>query len=520
MDGFRETAKDGSFELPPLARSRAPYTLEAGAEGYLDWERSGLPAEDNRSLRIVLDRGATVSGRVLEEETRQPVPGAKVTFLVQGSSSSRGVSFDARVDQEGAFSEGGLDPGTYTVRAYAKGGSTPPVTVSITAAEPHDLGELLLSGHPAVKGVLVLPGNEVLSATPSVRLERYLNFREVSTELNARSLEGSVDGEGAFVIRGAAAGRYRLVASDGIWKKTLGPITVDAEDVDLGKVQLGKPCSIRGRVVRTDGNSASSWRITLATQAFDFGPPTAFTEEDGSFVFDDLAPGVYRLQAYPPLKLMPEADQRVELAPGQEAEVIVPVGGVTVTAFVQVEGRPAGAAKVGLMGQGDAVFDSGVVSVNSEWGRVILGLPSIPHLGTADATGLVTIEGVSPGLNQATLHYSDMDYKMPVTIPPSPQAPPTWSFKGMELTGTVLDPQGAGAPEVLVTLGYQGVGANPQNTTATDGQGNFRMTGLGEGTVVLGARNEKGQTATATVTLTADKPPEPVVLKLGAGGRK
>ena len=112
------------------------------------------------------------------------------------------------------------------------------MTVVITATEPHDLGELLLSGHPAVKGVLVLPGNEVLSASPSVRLERILNFREVDRVLNARTLEGSVDAEGAFVIRGAAAGRYRLVASDGIWKKTLGPVNMESDDVDLGKVLL------------------------------------------------------------------------------------------------------------------------------------------------------------------------------------------------------------------------------------------------------------------------------------------
>ena len=519
-DDFHETAKDGAFELPPLARSGAPYTLEAGADGYLDREITDLPAQDNRALRVVLERGATVRGRVLDEETRQPVPDAKVTFHVQGSSSSRGVSFDAKLDQEGAFAEGGLDPGSYTVRAYAKGGSANPVTVAITATEPHDLGDLLLSGHPAVKGVLALPGGETLSANPSVRLERFLNFKEVVTALNARSLEGSIDAEGAFVIRGAAAGRYRLVASDGIWKKTVAPVAVESEDVDLGNILLEKPCSLRGRVVRTDGRSASSWRITLATQAFDFDPPTAFTEEDGAFDFEDLAPGAYRLQAYPPLKLMPEADQRVELAPGQEAEVIVPVGGVTVTAFVQVEGRPAGAAEVSLIGQSDAVFESGVVVMNSEWGKVVLGLPSIAHRGESDATGQITIEGVSPGLNQAMLHFNDMEYKMPVTIPPSPQAPLTWNFRGMELRGTVLDPQGSGAPKILVALGYQGVGANPANTAFTDGEGNFRMTGLGAGTVLLGCRNEGGLTATATVTLTAGKAPEPVVMKLGAGAGK
>ena len=511
------TGKDGAFQLPPLARSGAPYTLSVGADGYLDRDVKDLPAKDNRALHIVLERGATISGRVLDEETRQPVSDAKVTFHVQGTSSSRGVSFDAKVDQDGAFAEAGLDPGSYTVRAYAKDGTASPVTVLITATEPHDLGDLLLSGHPAVKGVLALPGDEAVSAGASVHLERDLNFKEVVTALNARNLEGSVDSDGAFVIRGVAAGRYRLVASDGLWKKTIHPVAVETQDVDVGRILLEKPSSIRGSLVRSDGKSVSSWRITLTTQAFDFNPSTAFTEEDGTFTFLDLTPGVYRLQAYAPLKLMPEADQRVELMAGREAEVIVPVGGMTVTAFVQVEGRPAGGAAVGLSCPSDAVFESGVVAVNSEWGNVILGLPSLPRSGVADAAGQVTIEGVSPGLGQATLRYNDMDYKMPVTIPSPPPAYLSWNFRGMEINGTVLDPQGKGAPNILVALGYQGVGANPQNAAMTDGQGHFRMTGLGEGTVVLGCRNEEGLAATATVTLTAKGAPGPVVLQLKAG---
>jgi len=111
LGGFRQTAKDGTFELPPLARSRAPYTLEAGADGYLDREMKDLPAQDNRSLRVVLEHGATVSGRVLDEETRQPIPDSKVTFHAQGSTSSRGVSFRCQGRSEGRLRREGTGPG-------------------------------------------------------------------------------------------------------------------------------------------------------------------------------------------------------------------------------------------------------------------------------------------------------------------------------------------------------------------------------------------------------------------------
>lgn len=509
-----DAGKDGAFELPPMAASDGPFTLTAGADGYIAKEMDDVPPKDSRTLRFVLNGGAAVTGRVVDEETHQPVPEAKVTFLAGQIEKLRPVSFDAKVNPDGTFTVAGLYPGTYTVRACASESTSPAVPLTIVATEPHDLGELSLSGHPMVKGRLVLPEGQSLSSSASVHLERLINFREVTAELSSRTLEGSVGEGGSFAIRAAAAGRYRLVASDGERRKVVSPVAVDKDDVDVGSILLEKPCAIRGHLVRKGGQSASPWRVTLATQAFDFDPPTAFATEDGVFSFDDLAAGVYRLQVFSPLKLMPEADQRIELAAGQELEVTVPVGGVTVTAFVRVDGRPAGGAALSLAGRSDAVFESGIVGLESEWGRVILGLPSIPHSGTADGSGQVTIEGVSPGPNQASLKLSDMSFTMPVAIPAEPQAPVTWNFKGMELTGKVLNPDGSPAPNLLVAAGYQGVGSNPENSVSTDASGAFRMTGLGEGTIVLGCRDEGGLTATATVTLKEGQAPPPVTLML------
>lgn len=512
------TDEKGSFQLPPLPPSDAPFTLEAGAEGYLDREIPGLPAKDRRSLRVVLDRGATVVGRVVDEETRQPVPGARVTFQVLGSSSSQGFTFEARPDSDGLFRKEGLDPGSYVVRAYAQGLFAPPMTVTITGAESRDLGDLLLSGHPAVRGLLALPGGEPPSARASVRLERLLDFKEVVTALNARTWEGPVDREGAFVVQGVPPGRYRLLAFDGNRAKTLAPVTVESEDVDVGKVVLEPSSSLRGRLVGNNGGDLSSWRITLSTQAFDFDPATAFTDAYGAFVFEELPPGTYRLQAYPPMALSPAADQRVVLEAGVDREITVPVGGVTVTVFLQVDGRPAANADVAVSGPSDAVFDAGVVVLDSPYGKVLVGLPSLVRRGRSDAAGMATLDGLSPGPGQAVLNLGGMAYRMPVTVPSSSEAPLTWNFAGLELEGRVLDGQGAGAPNVLVTLGYEGVGASPANTTLTDAEGNFRLTGLGEGRVLVGCRSPEGLTATATVVLSAARAPEPVVLRLGTGG--
>ena len=87
-----KSTKDGNFRLPPLRRSEGPYSLLVKAEGFLDKTAGPLPAQSTSSVRIVLDRGGVVQGRVIDEETRLGVAGATVAFRALGGSSSQGVT--------------------------------------------------------------------------------------------------------------------------------------------------------------------------------------------------------------------------------------------------------------------------------------------------------------------------------------------------------------------------------------------------------------------------------------------
>lgn len=505
--------KDGAFTLPPVPRSMFPLTLTAYADDRVDKEITGLPARDNLALTLVMDSGAAITGRIVDEDSRQPVSGAKVFCLEKSlGRSSGGTSMD-----DGSFSVGGLAPGIYEVRFTAPGSVGRTRTVTIAGAEPHDLGEIGLSGHPHVTGHLVDKDGHAVSGDAEVHLECYVGIPEMRDRDRPTTLPGKIDEEGAFQIRGVPAGRYRLVASAGEAEKVLPSVIVNSDDVDAGTLALEPPASLSGTLRARTPLDLASWRVSLLTQRFDRDPVTSFTDETGAFSFEDLPAGTYRLAAYAPLHVLPDAMARIVVQAGQDSQVVVPVGGVTVTAFVQVDGNPAPGASVTVNGISDEAFDGSMVVLLTETGeRTPLGLPAVTRTGTADATGRVVLDAVEPGPAQVSLVQNGQYYKRMTAIPDDPQAPLSWNFTGLVLAGRVSGVDGTPAAQVMISLAYQGVGIMPGNSMGTDASGAFRFTGLGEGTVTLTARSDTGAAASATVQLKADQPPAPVSLQLQA----
>lgn len=506
-----DAGKDGAFTLPPVPHSKFPLTLTAYADELVTKEIPGLPARDDLALAIVMESGALITGHLVDEDSRQPISSARVFCLAK----DQGLGYNDTTKEDGGFKVGGLAPDSYEIHFTSPGSVGKTRTVTIVGVEPHDLGEIGLSGHPRVTGHLVDKDGNAIAREADVHLERYVGIPELRDRENATSLTGTVDDDGAFQVRGVPAGRYRLVASAGEAKKVLRSVIVDTDDVDVGKLALKPSSSLQGTLRAQSQFDLSSWRVSLLTQRFDFDPVTSFTDETGAFRFEDLPEGTYRLAAYAPLHALPDAMATILLQAGQDSQVVVPVGGVTVTAFVLVDGNPAPGAKATVNGISDEAFDgSFVVLVTDDGEKTPLGLPSVTRTGTADATGRITLDAVEPGPAQVSLVQNGQYYKIVTTIPDNPQAPLSWNFSGLILTGRVTGVDGTPAARVMVSLAFQGVGVMPGNSVGTDASGAFRFTGLGEGTVTLTARSDSGATASSTVQLKADRPPAPVSLQL------
>jgi len=506
-----DSDKAGAFMLPPVPRSMFPLMLTVYADDCVEKEIPGLPARENLALAIIMDSGAAITGRVVDEDSRQPISKVKIFCL----EKELGQDYNDTTKEDGRFKVGGLAPGSYEVHFTAPGSVGRTRTVTIVGVEPHDLGEIALSGHPQVTGRLVDQDGHAVASAAEVHLERYMGIPEMRDTDRATNLPGTLEDEGAFLVRGVPAGHYRLVASAGEGKIVLKSVIVDKDDVDLGKLALEPSSSLSGTLRARTPLDLSSWRVSLLTQRFDLDPVTAFTDETGAFSFEDLPAGTYRLAAYAPLHVLPDAMARIVVQAGEDSQVVVPVGGVTVTAFVLVDGNSAPGATVTVSGISDEAFDGSVVVLITEDGdRTPLGLPAVTRTGTSDATGRVVLDAVEPGLAQVSLKQNGEYYKMVTTIPDNPQAPLSWNFSGLVLSGRVTGVDGTLVPHVMVSLAYQGVGIMPGNSVGSDASGAFRFTGLGEGTVTLTARGDSGATASSTVQLMADQLPAPVHLQL------
>jgi hypothetical protein len=514
-DAWVQTDKDGKFSLPPLPPGNAPYKLRVKAEGYAETEFGPIRATNNDHIRIILNKGASINGLAVDADTLQPVSGSRV--VIKGESSLTGLSADEEkaVAPDGTFSFSGLDPGDYRVQAWAENRTAAKASISLSKGEARNLGTLALSSHPQIRGKLLAPAESDLGPSPRVFLEPILNFTNVVVRDVPKKIEGMVAEDGKFRLEGVSPGHYRFLAEDGSNRKVIQDVTMASDDVDLGDVRLERSASINGQLVSRDGEDFTGWRIELFRQTFDLDPPTQFAGPDGGFAFDDLAAGQYYLKAFRPLNLAPAAGQYVVVQAGKDSSVVIPVGGVTLEVSLRVDGRPAAGASVVVASATGSFTDAGVVSIDSQYGKLLSGLPPSSNVSTANGAGIAEITGLQPGPSQATLGYQNMTYRLPVVIPSNSYDTATWDFRGLAISGRIYTPDGSPAQNATVSLAYDGIGVIPGTSARSDASGNFTLTGLGAGSAKLLAVGPNGLSASANISLSGDAPSPFIELRLG-----
>ncbi|MGC8723018.1 MAG: carboxypeptidase regulatory-like domain-containing protein [Acidobacteriota bacterium] len=517
--GARSTETDakGRFTLAGLPASGSSLRLTAEADGFLPTSTGPLPLRSQKGVVIQLRTGAVVTGSLVDADTLQPIPHGKVTLAPADNQPFQPEALQAVTGEEGSFRLQGLEPGPYTLNAYARGWTSASKDITAIAAAPTEVGTIALSSHPQVTGSLSRTDGNDLSSSAQVWLERKLSYHDVTSPGGLSRLEGHIGKDGRFVIRGVAEGRYLLRAVDGDLRATVGPFRVEGADQDLGEVSLRKGAALNGTL--SGQEDFTGWRVELLAQAFDPSPPVETTGQDGGFDFGTVNPGDYRLEAFSPLSSQPTAMRALSLASGDKAHVVLPVDGVTVSILVEVQGQVAADASLLVRPPSSEAFDNGVVQISGPNGVMTLGLPTTSSSGQADATGIVTLNNAPTGAVQAYLSWNGMQYMAPFSIPAEPASLLTLNFQGITLQGTVSTADGRPLSGIQVTLAYEGLGASPGQSTLTGLAGTFQFSGLGAGSVLLSARSSSGATVSQEVPLAADSPPTPVHLILGGPSR-
>jgi Carboxypeptidase regulatory-like domain len=281
-----KSAADGSFVLEGVPPGLV--TLQARAQDYLVRELNVIVGAKTTPLEIGLSTGGTIVGRLTASDGVTPVAG-------QASCWSRDLQYgvDDDTSEDGAFSLRQLPAGRYLVTG-SSGGAV--VSQEIVVAENEQItGVVLALGTGrSIRGVVTgLRPKDLEHVTVSLRRED-----------GAGSSGIRVDSQGAYVLRGVAAGRVSVHAEAVdrlIWKKVEMPA-----DADLTvNFDFPRGARLSGRVTRNGKPVANQWLAMrpLERELVSGGPSTTAviggggtsTTENGEYSIDGLKTGEYRI---------------------------------------------------------------------------------------------------------------------------------------------------------------------------------------------------------------------------------
>ena len=359
---------DGRYRLRGLRPGSA--TVRAEEPRHVPWARWQVPVEKGatRTLDILLTRGATLSGRVVDEDGR-PVAGAGVSLL---SASESPTAASVRLRSGAASRLRSRPDGSFTATRLPPG-ENQRVVVQHAEFERGIVGGISLVAGGARSGVVVTirrgvvlagrvsdpEGNPIEGA--EVWVDRSLAARSSIGGSSSRGRAGLRDeprtarsgADGTFEVRGLAPGDVAVtVRAPGRATENIDPIRLArGARPDPVEIVLGPGATISGRLVRRTGGGATGYFINTRSQRKPSdgpGNPSAMPEADGTFRIEGLREGeTYDLQLF-------GGGSGYGLGP-RKAGILAPADGVEWV--VEGTGRIEGSAVDGKTGQPLSAFE-------------------------------------------------------------------------------------------------------------------------------------------------------------------
>ncbi|MBQ7814682.1 MAG: carboxypeptidase regulatory-like domain-containing protein, partial [Thermoguttaceae bacterium] len=291
-------------------------------------------------LNLTAERGAEVSGKICDSEG---LPLADAAILVVDASGARVC---ALTDAEGRFAVGGFDEGEATITISAGNCVSVVETVALTAQKTTKINKSLQSASLISGFVRNNDGTPAADAT------------FILTDENENGYWVNVDESGFYCVDFLPPGDYRLEISVGGTICLSQKLTIaegsDGETIDF---VLSATTRLTGTATYADGQPLAGVILTLSDEN---GRRYATVAEDGTYAFENLAPGVYELAVSNVEQTWTVSWNGEESAPTQNVELdfIGRVSGVLTLA----NGEAAATAQVYLFKDGelvDSVFANG-----------------------------------------------------------------------------------------------------------------------------------------------------------------
>ena len=280
------TNASGTFEMQSLRPGR--YRFTASKAGYVEGTESDVDISAGTPIRIVLQTGGTIYGRVTGL-SESDMPSASVTARSGRASSS------AAVDPQGNFRIEGVPTGTVSVSATVQprdvtGRRTSGTqTVEVTAGSSQQV-TIDFRGDVVVRGRVTRNGKPLGGASVS------FYPRQSNTQASAST---STDEQGLYSVSGLEEGEYNVGVTD---VQRFSPYNTTYTVRGSGTFDIDyKAASLRGRVVDAATNEPidnASVQFRSTSTGTDFrGMRASLTDSAGVFSIDFVNPGPYQITA-------------------------------------------------------------------------------------------------------------------------------------------------------------------------------------------------------------------------------
>jgi hypothetical protein len=242
------TASDtGSFSLEVPPRTWDLSARKGEESGRADAAVTVAAGATARAIKIQLGPAASIAGTVVTAATQAPVPGAQIALSPHGADGASGL---ATSDASGAFTIGGLAPGSYDAVVSAQGFTDASYSgLTVATGQKFPL-RALLHQTGTVQGVVTDSGGRGVANALVRTLPGFANQ-------GAQPQEARADASGAYSLSDVTAGHVQLTAlRDGSTLGTNGSTDLAEGGTARLDFQLHDEGTLTGHVRRADGSPA------------------------------------------------------------------------------------------------------------------------------------------------------------------------------------------------------------------------------------------------------------------------